>query len=65
MNILTGGFESMLVKSCIAQFAHIRRLYGLEENKVLKIAYGLKKVPLNPRVVLHTLHYNMPWVSKT
>ena len=54
MNIPTGGFESILGKSCIAQFAHIRRLYGLEEDKVLKIAYELKKVSLNPSSLART-----------
>ena len=54
MNILTGGFESILGNSCIAHFAHIRRLYGLEEDKVLKIAYGLKKVSLNPSSLART-----------
>ena len=43
MNIPTGGFESILGKSCIDQLAHNRRLYGLEEDKVLKIAFELKK----------------------
>ena len=54
MNIPTSGFETIMGKSCIAQFSHIRRLYRLEEDKVLKIAHGLKKVSLNPSSLART-----------
>ena len=54
MNVPTVGFESILGHSCIAQFSHIRRLYALEEGKVLKVGHGLKKVSLNPSSLART-----------
>ena len=39
---------------CIAQFAHIKWLYALEEHKPLKVAHALKKVSLNPSNIART-----------
>ena len=48
MTLPTLGFETVLGKSCRANFAHIKRLYAIEEHKVLKIAHALKQISLNP-----------------
>ena len=46
--------EHILGESCTAKFAHIDRLYALEEDKSLKIACDLKKVSLNPSSIART-----------
>lgn len=50
----TSGHEHVLGNSCTARFAHISRLYALEEDKSLKIACDLKKVSLNPSSIART-----------
>ena len=50
----TTGHKKLLGESCTAKFAHIARLYALEENKSLKIAFDLKKVSLNPSSIART-----------
>ena len=37
------GHERVLGKSCVAEFAHIKHLYALEEGKPIKITHALKK----------------------
>jgi len=54
MTIPTDGFEAILGASCHPNFAHIKRLYAIEEHKSLKIAHSLKKVSLNPSNVSRT-----------
>ena len=48
MSVPTQGHEGILGESCIGDFAHIKRLYAMEEQKPLKVAHKLKKVALNP-----------------
>ena len=54
MNPPTVGHEDVLGKSCNADFAHIKHLYAMEEDKALKIAHTLKKVALNPSSIART-----------
>lgn len=54
MNVPTKGHEQILGNDCTAFFAHINRLYGLEEHKALKIAFKLKKASLNPSGLART-----------
>ena len=54
MNVPTNGHEPILGDKCIASFAHIKRLYALEEEKTLKIAHSLKKASLNPSNIART-----------
>ena len=54
MTIPTSGLEFVLGNSCRANFAHIKRLYAIEEHKSLKIAHALKKGSLNPSNVAKT-----------
>ena len=64
-NIPTSGFENVLGDSCRANFAHIKRLYAIEEHKPLKIAHALKKASLNPSNVARTspLHALSKWLK--
>ena len=39
---------------CLADFEYMKRLYALEENKPLKIAFFLKKASLNPSNIART-----------
>ena len=54
--------EYILGNKCIAQFAHLKQLYRIEEGKPLKVAHSLKKVSLN-QVALPKHHLNMSLVS--
>ena len=54
MNLPTCGHESIMGSSCVALFAHISKLYGLEETNTLKIAFSLKKASLNPGSIVKT-----------
>jgi len=54
MNLPTSGFEEILGTSCVANFAHIKRLYALEEDKTLKVAHALKKCFLIPSNIVKT-----------
>ena len=54
MHTPASGHEHVLRESCTAKFAHIARLYALEEEKSLKIACNLKKVSLNPSSIART-----------
>ena len=42
------GHEHILGDKCIAQFAHLKQLYQMEEGKTLKVAHALKKVSRIP-----------------
>ena len=48
MHIPTTGFEDIIGDRCTASFDHIKRLYAIEEDKTLQVAYSLKRVSLNP-----------------
>ena len=48
MHLPAKDFETLFGKSCMAQFSQIKHLYALEEDKLLKISFALKKVSLNP-----------------
>lgn len=50
----TAGYEHILGESCTAKFAHIIKLYSMEEEKVLRVACKLKKVSLNPSSIART-----------
>ena len=54
MNVPTEGFEDILGDNCIAVFDHVKSLYALEEHKVLKVAFSLKKISLNPNSIART-----------
>ena len=54
MNPPTIGHEDILGFSCNANFNHIKQLYAIEEDKVLKVAHKLKKVALNPSSIART-----------
>ena len=53
-NIPITGYEDILGKSCTPCFSHIKHLYALEEHKILKVAYALKKHFLNPNGISRT-----------
>ena len=46
--------EYILGNKCIAQFAHLKQLYRIEEGKPLIVAHALKKVSLNPSSIAQT-----------
>ena len=50
----TLGHEHILGDKCIAQFAHLKQLYQIEEGKTLKVSHALKKVSLNPSSIAQT-----------
>ena len=50
----TLGHEHILGDKCIAQFAHLKQLYQIEEGKTLKVVHALKKVYLNPSSIART-----------
>ena len=54
MHLTTTGYEDKLGETCTALFAHIKRFYAIEEDKVLKIACALKKASLNPSSIART-----------
>ena len=54
MNIPTTGHENIFGEKCLACFAHIKRLYALEEGKTLKIAHSLRKASLDPSSIART-----------
>ena len=54
MNPPTTGHEHILGESCSAKFSDIKKLYALEEDKVLKVAHKLKKSSLNPSNIART-----------
>ena len=54
MHPSTLGHERVLGESCVAEFAHIKHLYALEEGKPIKVAHALKKVSLNPSSLART-----------
>ena len=50
----TADEQNILGGRCIAKFAHIQRLYAIEEHKPLKVAHSLKKASLNPSNIART-----------
>ena len=54
----TADEQNILGGRCIAKFAHIQRLYAIEEHKPLKVAHSLKK-HLSIRATLHAHLLNM------
>ena len=46
--------EYILGNKCIAQFAHLKQLYCIEEGKPLNVAHALKKVSLNLSSIAQT-----------
>ena len=50
----TLGHQHILEDKCIAQFAHLKQLYQIEEGKTLKVAQTFRKVSLNPSSIART-----------
>ena len=47
-------YEYILCNKCIAQYAHLKQLYRIEEGKLLKVAHAWKKVSLKPSRIAQT-----------
>ena len=50
----TADEQNILGGRYIAKFAHIQRLYAIEEHQPLKVAHSLKKASLNPSNIART-----------